>query len=412
MTDKPPYRVPSMQEIRDLPKNGIKVVSTFSGAGGSSLGYRMAGCTVVGASEFVPAAVETYRNNADPSTHIWTADIRTLSGIQMLDDVGLAQGELDILDGSPPCAAFSLAGKRNNGWGKVSKYSDTEQRSDDLFYEFARILTEMQPKAFVAENVAGLVRGVAKGYYKRIHQALQDAGYVVRAAIVDASYLGVPQARQRVIFIGARNDLGVVPQHPKPLPYRYTLGDALDDYEVIAAQRNYGGRRLKADTPFGTVTTCSNDYWRLDQSITDSETQQLLTREWGAETYANLMRVMFDDETATHIGFSRYAIGPEWQKLIEGQSSDRYFQLVRTSSRRPTPTITATGGSVGAAGPTHPVQPRKFNLRELRRICSFPDDFVLTGTYEQRWERLGRAVPPVMMKHIAQAVIEMLDRAR
>lgn len=405
MSDKPPYQVPTMSEIAELPWNGINVISTFSGCGGSSLGYRMASCKVLGASEFVPAAYETYRANSS-STHLWTDDIREMTGEQMLADVGLSVGELDILDGSPPCSSFSTAGKRSNGWGQVSRYSDTKQRTDDLFFEFARILAEMQPRAFVAENVSGLVKGVAKGYFKVIHRALGDAGYRVAASVLDASLLGVPQARQRLIFIGMRNDLGLEPRHPKPLPYRYTLADAIGAKPVV--RRTFSGGRLAADEPMATVTTDEHDFWTAGEPSHDPETGKRLTRDWSDETRAKIERSFVDDETNQNIGIGRYAIGPEWQKLREGQTSSRYFQLTRPHHDRPCPTVTARGDSIDIAGVTHPSEPRKFTLAELRRICSFPDDFALLGTYEQRWERLGRAVPPVMMSHIATAVVRTL----
>jgi DNA (cytosine-5)-methyltransferase 1 len=406
-TDKPPYVVPSMNDVRAIEKNGVKVISTFSGCGGSSLGYRMAGCEVIAANEFVPAAQEVYRLNASPSTIIFPNDIRTMTGKDFLEPLGLSVGELDILDGSPPCAAFSTAGKRSAGWGKVKSYSDTKQRVDDLFYEYARILKEIQPKAFVAENVEGLVKGSAKGYFKNIFAALQNCGYTVKASVLDASWLGVPQARRRLIFMGIRNDLGVEPQMPKPLPYRYNLGDALGSSDVRAARRTFNGSRLDVNEPMMTITTSPDEWWVLDQSITDPETRKQLTRNWGEEPYEKLMRVLFDEETDTHIGISRYAIGREWKPLKEGEQSQRYFQLVRPQRNKPCPTIVATG-TVGGASVTHPVQPRKFNLVELRRICSYPDDFILTGTYEQRWERLGRSVPPLMMKAIASEVVKVL----
>ena len=159
--DKPQYRVPLMQEIKDLPWNGYTVASTFSGCGGSCLGYRMAGYRVAYALEFIPEAQRTYKAN-HPDSYLDTSDIRDLQPEQLLERAGVAKGELDILDGSPPCSAFSTAGSREKGWGKVKDYSDGSQRVDDLFYEYARILEGVQPKVFVAENVTGLVKGTAK----------------------------------------------------------------------------------------------------------------------------------------------------------------------------------------------------------------------------------------------------------
>src|SRR4029079_15650486 len=116
-------------------------------------------------NEFIEAARETYRANAAPYTIIDGRDIRVIQPDEVLDAIKLRAGELDLLDGSPPCASFSTAGKRAALWGKVKKYSDTAQRTDDLFFQFTRLLKGIQPKTFVPENVAGLVRGQAKGVF-------------------------------------------------------------------------------------------------------------------------------------------------------------------------------------------------------------------------------------------------------
>jgi DNA (cytosine-5)-methyltransferase 1 len=101
---------------------------------------------------------------------------------------------------------------------------------------------------------------------------------------------------------------------------------------------------------------------------------------------------------------TRYAIGAEWDKLKPGEQSDKYRSLIKADPDKPSPTILQRGGDGGVATVTHPVERRKFTIVELRRICAFPDDFVLTGTYAQQWERLGRSVPPVMMSHVAAVI--------
>ena len=196
-----------MTEIAAVPWNGLNVVSTFSGCGGSCLGFRMAGYRVLWANEFIPAAAETYRAN-HPTTILDTGDIRKVQPEAILKAIGLKAGELDAMEGSPPCASFSTAGKREKHWGKAKKYSDTVQRVDDLFFEYVRLLRGLRPKVFVAENVSGLVKGVAKGYFLEILGALKACGYRVGCKVLDAQWLGVPQARQRTIFIGVREDLG------------------------------------------------------------------------------------------------------------------------------------------------------------------------------------------------------------
>jgi DNA (cytosine-5)-methyltransferase 1 len=154
-----------MTEVERREWNGYEVISTFSGCGGSCLGYRMAGFRVLWASEFIPAAQKVYKMNHSKSA-LDTRDIRDVDAEEILDTVDREPGKIDILDGSPPCSDFSAAGKGSEGWGEVKDYSDTRQRVDDLFFEYARILNGLKPKVFVAENVRGLVRGKSKGYFK------------------------------------------------------------------------------------------------------------------------------------------------------------------------------------------------------------------------------------------------------
>ena len=374
-TTKPPYRVPLMTEIRALPWNGFTAASTFSGCGGSSLGYKMAGFKVAWASEFIPAAQETYRAN-HPDTILDTRDIRTVQPEEVLAALKMQPGDLDLLDGSPPCASFSTAGKREAGWGKVKKYSDGAQRTDDLFHEFIRLVRGIRPKVFVAENVSGLVKGTAKGYFLEILAAMKASGYRVTCRVLDAQWLGVPQQRQRTIFVGVREDLKLDPVHPKPLPYRYSVRDALP-WITDARQTEVFNEpdRVFTDTPSPSVTTLGIGAKRNDSVVVEAETD-----------------------------ISRYAIGAEWDKLKQGEQSEKYFSLQRCSETEPSPCVQASHGNLSTAGITHPTEKRKFTIAELRRICAFPDDFILTGSYAQQWERLGRAVPPVMMAAVAATI--------
>lgn len=435
--DKPPYRVPTMAEIRELPWNGRTVASTFSGGGGSSVGYRMAGCRVLYASEFVPAARDTYRANAADYTYLDDRDIRTVTGAEILKHAGLELGELDILDGSPPCASFSTAGAREKGWGKTKSYSDTEQRSDDLFFEFIRILADVQPRVFVAENVSGLVKGTAKGYFKQIMTAFKATGYQVEARLLNAAWLGVPQARQRLIFIGVRADLGVKPRHPSPLPYAYTVRDALpwidqvgtapphSDFvatgrDVMATMRD--ARSTAAPTVMASglnkgaglviprvVHDTSGQYGKGE--ITDLPCPTVTVGVNAVNSHHYQVRgeaepITHDPETGKLITIGQFAIAKDWELLADGgdPAKRRYQSSAIAAPDDAAPTITASGGGLSTAGVMHPTQCRKFTLAELRAICGFPADFQLTGTYEQRWERLGRAVPPVMMSHIANTI--------
>jgi DNA (cytosine-5)-methyltransferase 1 len=373
---KPPYRVPSMAEIAGLACNAYTVVSTFSGCGGSCLGFKMAGFKVVWASEFVPAAQATYRAN-HPGVILDTRDIRQVQPKDILQATGLRAGQIDVLEGSPPCASFSTAGKRERVWGKVKAYSDTKQRTDDLFFEFARLLQGLQPKVFVAENVSGLIKGTAKGYFLEILRALKACGYRVQAKLLDAQWFGVPQMRQRVIFIGVRHNLGREPAFPKPLPYRYSVRDALP--WVVSVPCLLPGKvrgRKRSEQPCPSV--CTDSIGGNNRNCAG--------------------------EVEVEADISRYAIGQEWDHLKPGEKSEKYLNLIKPEVDRPCPTICQSHGNPSTAGVVHPTEKRKFTIGELKRICGFPDDFILTGTFARQWERLGRAVPPVMMFYIARTI--------
>ena len=221
---KPPYVVPTLGEIYSVPSNGLKVVSTFSGCGGSCLGFKMDGYRVLWANEFVPHAAMTYEIN-HRGVPLDRRDIREVTTSDVRDVIG--DQEIDVFEGSPPCSSFSEAGAKDKGWGKEIKYSSGRQRSDDLFYEYARLVEGLRPKVFIAENTSGLIKGVAKGYFKQILAHLKSLDYEVEAKLLDAQWLGVPQRRERVFFIGVRKDLGKMPMWPKPFPYRYVLADVL-----------------------------------------------------------------------------------------------------------------------------------------------------------------------------------------
>jgi len=191
------------------------VISTFSGCGGSSLGYHLAGGKVLLAVEWDDNAVETYRLNF-PDTPIYHGDIGKLSVDECCEQAGVEPGELDILDGSPPCQGFSTAGKRDFGDGR-----------NQLFREFVRLLRGLRPKVFVMENVSGMVKGKMKLIFAECLRELKASGYKVKARLLNAMYFNVPQSRQRLIFVGVREDLGIEPGHPKGLGRLVTVEQAI-----------------------------------------------------------------------------------------------------------------------------------------------------------------------------------------
>lgn len=178
------------------------VISTFAGAGGSSLGYSMAGYRELLAVEWDDNAVATFKLNF-PDVPVYHGDICKLTVDECLKLAGLTgPRQLDVLDGSPPCQGFSTAGKR-----------DMTDDRNQLFREFVRLLRGLRPKVFVMENVSGMVKGKMKLIFAEIMRELKASGYVVSARLLNAMYFNVPQSRERMIFIGVREDLGIAPKY-------------------------------------------------------------------------------------------------------------------------------------------------------------------------------------------------------
>ncbi len=341
------YQVPKLCEIKKLAaQNLFSVVSFFAGGGGSSTGYKMAGGNILCVNEFIPDAVETYLANY-PKTKMLSKDIRKTSVADVLNATGLSPGRLDILDGSPPCAPFSTSGQREKSWGKNKKYSSTKQHNtEDLFFDFIRFIDGLLPKVFIAENVPGLCYKGAAVYFQKIIKKMQSAGYFVEARIVDAKWLGVPQSRKRLFFIGIRNDIHentkVQNIFPKPKGQAIPLSEAFR----------------------GVINTAK------DLAETD------ITKY---KTYRHL------------------------QRLAPGRKDKKYFNLGKASPFKPSPTITATSGTISAASVRH-WNNRAFTIPELKRITSLPDDYILTGPYSKKAERIGRMVPPLVIMELAKHI--------
>lgn len=181
------------------------VFSCFACGGGSTMGYKLAGFDVIGCNEIDPKMIEVYKLNHNPTY----AFLESITTFKDRDDLPEELFNLDILDGSPPCSSFSMAGNREKDWGKEKKFREgqAEQVLDTLFFDFIDLAERLQPKVVVAENVKGLLLGEARTYVTKILRAFDKAGYFVSYTLLDASKMGVPQRRERVFFHAIRKDL-------------------------------------------------------------------------------------------------------------------------------------------------------------------------------------------------------------
>lgn len=175
------------------------------------MGYKLAGFQVLGGVEIDPEMMSIYRANHKPK-HSYLMGVQQFNELP-LDKVPDELKQLDVLDGSPPCSVFSMAGKREKKWGSENHFREGQQkqRLDDLFMHFIEVGQRLQPKVIVAENVKGLILGNAKGYVKEIFAAFREAGYDAQLFLFNAARMGVPQARERTFFIACRRDLGWEP---------------------------------------------------------------------------------------------------------------------------------------------------------------------------------------------------------
>ena len=189
-----------LAELDKRPKHGHTVFSCFSCGGGSSMGYKLAGYDVIGNCEIDPDMMKVYRKNNHPE-YSFLMDIRDFLKLPD-EEIPGALKDLDILDGSPPCSVFSMAGSREDAWNveKAFREGQAKQRLDDLFFFFIAVAGRLKPKVVIAENVKGLVTGKAKGWVNRILKAFDDAGYSVQIFLLNSAVMGGEQEWERLVF--------------------------------------------------------------------------------------------------------------------------------------------------------------------------------------------------------------------
>lgn len=321
-------------------KNGLKVFSCFACGGGSTMGYKLAGCEVVWCCEIDPRMNEIYVKNHMPR-HNFLMDIRDFNKIPN-EELPPELFDLDILDGSPPCTTFSMAGDREESWGKKKKFREgqKEQTLDDLSFVFIETVAKLRPKCMIMENVEGLLRGEAWAYVQRIYVQLKQAGYTVGHWLLKGQNMGVPQKRHRVFFVALRND---IPFDPREL-------DMAFNYEPI----HYG-------------TFKSND-----EKVASGKMSQAIRQRLPGEDVEDVMYRLH----GVRSGITHRIVG-----------LDEVY-----------PTQIADHGDIWTESGNHP------SNMDVIHAQTFPEDYDFgTATVEYI---CGMSVPPVMIKRIVQRLIE------
>jgi DNA (cytosine-5)-methyltransferase 1 len=320
---------------KGITKNECNVFGTFICGGGSTMGYKLAGFNHLGGVEIDVKVADVYKENHKPK-YLFVEDIRAFN---KRTDLPKELFNLDILDGSPPCSTFSMAGSREKAWGKSKQFREGQamQTLDDLVFVYCDTIIKLQPKVFLLENVKGIIQGNAKAYSKAIVKKMQEAGYTVQVFCLNAASMGVPQKRERVFFIRHKKEFAL----PK-------LELSFNEEAIVFKE-------------------CTFEFW---------------------ETQENLL--------------GTNCLGREYPLLKQGQSSSRYFQLVKVLDTDVCPTITTGCGQGSTASLVHSTYPRKFNKNEVCVLGTYPLDYnfkVLKPAY-----LIGMSVPPVMTAQISHQI--------
>lgn len=355
------------------------VVDLFSGVGGLSLGAERAGFDVVCSVEIDKQAVRSHRLNF-PSCHHIDRDIRNVTGKEILESVG--NREIIGVIGGPPCQGFSNMGQQ-----------DVNDSRNELFGEFFRLVEELQPAFFLAENVPGILSAKFSRIISTAISRVEDKYYVLTPFRLDSSELGLPTKRRRIFFLGISREILPFELHFDQTTY--LVKDALQGLPSRIPKKNFDGLGLvKISTTNNYVEWISSGY---RDGIGDEAS-----------------RILYDRNIVT--GF----VGTTHSKEVEGRyrklkygETDLVSRAVRLDPESYAPTLRAgtnsDKGSYQAVRPIHPVSPRVITPREGARIQGFPDWFQFDETKWHAFRQIGNSVPPPMAWALLEQVKNFID---
>ena len=330
-------------------KDKGKVFSCFACGGGSTMGYKLAGFDVIGHNDIDKKMIEVYKENHNPKFSF----LESITTFAKRKDLPKELYKLDILDGSPPCSSFSMAGNREKDWGKEKVFREGQELQvlDTLFFDFIDLAKELQPKVVVAENVKGLLLGAAKEYVIKIYKAFDEAGYYCQHFLLDASKMGVPQRRERVFFICLRKDLA------KDFLYWQDMFTELPKIDL-----NFNENKIKY-----------KDFKVKDGS--ELPMSELVEKYWNLKNkHHNRMSDVLKD-----LGMKEQRFG------------DNYVLNDKVPM-----TLTSGGGYYREDEPT------SISISDLKLIGSFPLDYnFINNSFNNAKYIIGMSVPPIMTAQIA-----------
>jgi len=335
-----------LADLDKVPKNGVKVMSTFACGGGSSMGYKRAGCEVIAANDIDPEMAWHYKLNINPK-HYFLCPINEL----LTKDLPAELFELDILDGSPPCSTFSMAGSREKAWGKEKHFREGQAKQvlSDLFFDYLDLVYRLRPKVAIAENVKGMLIGNAKGYTKMVMARFKEIGYRPQLFLLNGADCGVPQKRERVFFVAIRDDIEAPPLKLAPQHRWVSAGEATSDVQVLTAAEVVDTKPSKRDFLWWEKTKPGDNYAKV---------------------------------------------------ILQEESRTSCFNTVRLDGCKPSCTLPGVSDQIQHWG-----ERRRLTYREWKRLGSFPDDYKAKTDNIGKY-MIGMSVPPKMTEQVARAVCE------
>lgn len=434
----------------------IRAIDLFSGAGGLSLGFELAGVEVLAAVEYCDKAVTTYKRNF-PEHLTYCIDIKQLKTDKVVADLkkkGYERSDIDLIIGGPPCPGFSNIGRskivsllRNKDWKwkgrppKEWRHQFIQDPRNKLFLEFVRFVEDFQPRGYVMENVTGMLSSKnSEGVVitDLIKDAFKNIGYECEIKVLEADKLGVPQARKRVIFIGWKTDR---PEDAFPHPtmsnqFKWTSIDAISDLPYISQEGGFSNE---------SHGKSKNEYQTLmrykayrDANRVDPRTGKVPTKKaqlschkgrWvnprdraifpELEVPVNGPRVTYDKIKPEKLNFPDGWSWDSKQQLVinstikKGRNSYKWYRtdsfkdkIRRIASHKPCPTLVAHMAT-DTYMYVHPSEDRTITPQEAARIQSFPDSFDFSlVSFTSQYRQIGNAVPPFMAKAIAENIIQ------
>ena len=367
-----------------------KAISLFAGAGGCSLGFKQAGYEIIYATDFDKSAIETYKLNF-PETKAECKDIINIDFYDLLKELKIKQGEVDILIGGPPCQGFSTAGPRF--W---------DDPRNHLLKQYIRALEIIQPKWFLMENVEGLLTSNNGEYVSETVKAFIKLGYSIRLEKVYSHEYAVPQRRKRVIIIG--NLIGVDFSFPEPTTYSH--GKIFRKSEITIKHALIGlpkptleNKPLKYENDFSD--SWANALKSKNKQVTDHFFQKLDETQLERISKLKQGQTMKDlPEYLQHPSFKKRAA----RRVMDGTPSEKRGGAPSGLKRMKLdePSLTITGAAVREF--IHPTEDRCLTIRECARIQTFPDDFIFIGSNGDKIQQIGNAIPPLLAKTFAQHI--------